>query len=87
MNIYDVQGSHKKFIEIGVKASLCLGLRARKPRRTDADLCAVYDGIRDYDALRYIALLATVIPKHTYELRPRRRLMTVGDRTRNVDHT
>ena len=24
MNIYDVQGSHKKFTEIGVKASLCL---------------------------------------------------------------
>eukprot|EP01043_Picozoa_sp_COSAG02_P062973 COSAG02_NODE_8814_length_2435_cov_1.459760_2_plen_75_part_00 len=44
-------------------------LRARKPRRTDADLCAVYDGVSDHDCLRYIALLATVMPKHSYNLR------------------
>ena len=30
MNIYDVQGSHKKFTEIGVKASLCLRRRGNR---------------------------------------------------------
>ena len=49
-------------------------LRPRGPKRTDPDLCTLYDGIQDHDCLRYIYLLATVMPKHTYELRPRRRL-------------
>jgi hypothetical protein len=33
----------------------------------------VYDGIRDYDVLCYIALLAQTMPSHSYALRPRRR--------------
>ena len=32
-------------------------LLARGPKRTDPELCVVMDGIRDSDALRYIALL------------------------------
>jgi hypothetical protein len=47
-------------------------LRKRGPKRTDADLMRVYDGIRDYDVLCYIALLAQTMPSHPYKLRPRR---------------
>ena len=46
-------------------------LRARGPKRTDAELCVIMDGIRDYDCLRYIYLLATLMPSHSYGLRPR----------------
>jgi hypothetical protein len=48
----------------------------------------VYDGIRDYDVLCYIALLAQTMPSHSYALRPRRRWPTrCGDALTGAEST
>ena len=45
-------------------------LRPRRPKRTDTQLCAVYDALPP-DLLRLVALYAHVMPKHDYNLRRR----------------
>eukprot|EP01046_Picozoa_sp_COSAG06_P083008 COSAG06_NODE_29955_length_547_cov_1.723214_2_plen_41_part_01 len=37
-------------------------LRRRGPKRSDAQLCFIYDSIDDYDVLRLIALYAQSMP-------------------------
>ena len=45
-------------------------LRRRQPKRSDAQLCAIYDSLPS-DVLRLIALYVHVMPKHSYGLRRR----------------
>ena len=49
---------------------MAYNLRRRQPKRSDAQLCAIYDSLPG-DVLRLVALYAHVMPKHSYSLRRR----------------
>ena len=49
---------------------MAYNMRRRRPKREDAQLCAVYDAL-PADILRLIALHVHVMPKHSYNLRRR----------------
>ena len=52
--------------------------RARRARRTDAVLCAVYDAVC-LDVLLYIYTLAVQMPTHGYDTRAARRRRIAGE--------
>ena len=49
---------------------MAYNLRQRRPKRTDTQLCHIYDSLPG-DILRLIALYVHVMPKHSYGLRRR----------------
>jgi hypothetical protein len=57
--------------KVCLREQMKYNLRHRGPKRDDAQLCTIYDSLRDYDALRLIALYAQTMPSHSYTLRRR----------------